>query len=254
MIVLCGVGHAQYYRPMYVPVWQGPKRAWVAGGMVQRLGTPDFGSWGSDAALHPDAFSSPMNANFSLGLELESGSSGLTTGPYFHFDFAKDSWTADFSSERPGNLSNAVNDNFIFRYDMTCMHIGGTFGWGMYYHVGDMLEVGLGAGLYLMGSLGTEYSSCCIRKLNNEVVEGFHDDPWDFGGPTDNPMNIGIEGKFDVLFFFAEDIFVGLQARYDAYPFYCSLDNVKNFVGTELICSDNNRPRIVAMLTLGARW
>lgn len=254
MIVLCGAAQAQYFRYVNVPAWQGPKRAWIGGGLVQRVGVPDFGSWGSDKAIHPDAFGSPMNMNLALGLDLESGEVGLTTGPFFHFDFSKDGWTADFSTERPGNLSAPVNENFIFRYDMTCMHLSGTFGWGLYYHFSDRLEVGLGTGLYLLGSLGTKYGATCIRKSNNEVVENFQDDPWEFGGPTSNPMNIGIEGKFDVMFFYTEDMYVGLQARYDAYPFYCSLDDVKNFVGQELICSDNNRPRMVAMLTLGARW
>ncbi len=254
IMMMCYVSQAQYFRYVNVPAWKGPKRAWIGGGMVQRLGIPDFGSWGSTSAIHPDAFTSPMNMNFSLGVDLESGESGLATGPYFHLDFSKDSWTADFSSERPGNLSNPANEAFIFRYDMTCVHLAGSFGWGLYYHVGDLLEVSLGAGLYMLGSLNTKYSSTCIRKINETVVEGFSDDPWEFGGPTSNPMNIGIEGKFDVLFFFAEDIYVGLQARYDAYPFYCSLDDTKNFVGQELICSDNNRPRLMTLLTLGARW
>lgn len=253
-LVLCGASQAQYFRYVNVPAWQGPKRAWIGGGMVQRFGTPDFGSWGSTSAIHPDAFNSPMNMNFSLGVDLESGEVGLTTGPYFHLDFSKDSWTSDFSSERPGNLSNPVNEAFIFRYDMSCMHLAGTFGWSLYYHFGDWAEVGLGAGLYMLGSFSTKYGSTCIRKSNDTEVEGFQDDPWEFGGPTENPMNIGIEGKFDAMFFYAEGMYVGLQMRYDAYPFYCSLDDTKNFVGQELICSDNNRPRLVAMLTLGARW
>ena len=251
MIVLCSASQAQYFRYVNVPAWQGPKRAWIGGGLVQRLGVPDFGSWGG-SAIHPDDFSSPMNVNLSLGVDLETGDVGLTTGPYFHLDFSKDAWTADFSQERPSNLANPANANFIFRYDMNCMHLAGTFGWGVYYHISDMLEVGFGAGLYMLGSFGTSYSSSCFRKSDNSEVE-FSDDPWEFG-TNSNPMNIGIEGKFDLMFFFTEDIYVGLQARYDAYPFYCSLDDVKNFVGESLICSDNNRPRMVALLTLGSKW
>lgn len=252
LLLMCAASQAQYFRTVYVPEWQGPKRAWIAGGLVQRIGTPDFGSWGSDITPHPDNFTSPMNLNLSLGVDLESGEVGVTTGPYFHLDFSKDSWTADFSSERPGNYSNPANANFIFRYDMACMHVGGAFGWGVYYHLGDMLEFGLGGGIYLMGSMKTEYSSTIIRKADDAVLDQT-DDPWEFG-VNSNPMNIGLEAKFDVLFFYTEGLYVGLQGRYDAYPFYCSLDETKNFVGQELICSDNNRPRLVALLTLGARW
>lgn len=254
-LLLCGVSEAQYYyRPAYVPEWQGPKRAWIGGGMVQRIGVPSFSSWGSDGSIHPDAFSSPMNMGFSIGIDLESGEEGFSTGPYFHFDYSKDGWTADFSSERPSNFSNPANANFIFRYDMTCMHIGGAFGWGFYYHIGDMLEVGLGGGLYLMGTTGTKYSSTIIRKADNAVMPQTDDVNWVGESTNSNPMNIGVEGKFEALFFFAEDMFVGLQARYDAYPFYCSLDDTPNYVGDVLVCSDNNRPRIVGLLTLGARW
>ena len=249
MIVLCGMSHAQYFSTIYVPEWTGPKRAWIAGGMVQRIGTPDFDSWGSSVTPHPDAFVSPMNMNLSIGLDLESGSDGLSTGPYFHFDFSKDSWSAEFNSELPTGYSPL----YVFQYDMTCMHVGGAFGWGLYYHVGEMFEFGLGGGIYLMGSVKTQYSSTITRKADGYVMPQT-DDPWEFGGPTHNPMNIGVDCKFDMLYYFADDIYVGLQARCDAYPFYCSLDDTKNFVGQSLVCSDNNRPRIVAMLTLGARW
>ena len=254
MITLYGFSQAQYFQRVYVPEWQGPKRAWIGGGMVQRIGMPDFGSYGSDGNITPDAFTSPMNMNLALGLELKSGDDGFNTGPYFHFDFSKDGWMADFSSERPSNWAAATNQNFIFRYDMTCMHLSGAFGWGFYYNYGDFLEIGLGAGLYLLGSLNTQYSFTCLRKADGVVIDNVSDDPWEFGGKTSNPMNIGIEGKFDALYYFIEDMYVGLQVRYDAYPFYCSLDDVKNFVGQALVCSDNNRPRLVTMLTLGARW
>jgi len=244
--------HAQYYRPINVPLWEGPVRAWIGGGLVQRIGTPDFDNQGFEGNINPDVFSSPMNMNLALGVELKSSNEGLNTGPYFHFDFSKDSWTADFSSERPANFSNPINANFIFRYDMTCMHLAGTFGWGAYYNIGDILEVGLGAGLYMLGSLNTQYSFTCIRKADEAVLDNVTDEPWEFGGGTSNPMNIGIEGKFDALYFFAEGLSVGIQLRYDVKPLYSSLDDIKNFVGESLRCSDNNRPRLVGLITLGA--
>lgn len=246
MIALCGISHAQYYGVRYVPEWQGPKRAWFALGAVQNVGVPDFGS------VHPDEFNNPMAMQFSLGLDLESGSEGFSTGPYFHLEYAKDSWTADFSSERPSNYSNPVNENFIFRYDMTCAHVGGTFGWGFFYHFGDSFEVGVGAGGFLNGSINTDYKSTIIRKADGAVLDET-DERWFVYEKADNPMHIGVEGKFDAIYYFVDNIYVGLQARYDILT-YCSLLMDYNYVGYKLTCSENNRPRMVAMLTFGARW
>ena len=256
LLLFGGISYAQYFQTVYVPMWQGPKRGYIAGGFVQRQGRPSFKEYAGDA-LHPDQFSAAPGFMVTLGLDLESGTSGLVFGPYAHFDYFTDGWTARFHDELPIYQNgftfynyNSLND---YEYTMTCSYISGTFGVGAYYHFGEHLEIGLGAGLYLMHALGTTYNSNTYLHATGEELP-YHDAAPEILESTAvaNPVNIGIEGKLDINYIFSESLYIGLQARYDAAPLHCSIDDTPNLMGASMQCSDNNRPRMVALITLGS--
>ena len=256
IIVLLLLGGSTFAQYRYVPMWQGPKRGYIAGGFVQRQGVPYFKEYGGDA-LKPDAFSAAPGFMASLGVDLESGESGFVFGPYAHLDYFTDGWTARFNSELPsddpfvsGHTYSHLND---YEYIMTCSYIAGAFGAAAYYHIGDHLELGLGVGLYLMHALGTTYTSNTYLHATGEQLD-YHDAaPFILESTAvANPVHVGLETRFDINYFFNENLYIGLQARYDASLFHCSIDDTPNTIGSSLQCSDNDRPRIVALLTLGS--
>lgn len=256
MLLLGGSTFAQYYGTRVVPLWQGPTRGYIAGGFVQRPDAPGFKEYGANT-LKPDAFSAAPGFMATLGVDLETGEEGFVFGPYAHLDYFTDGWTARFNSELPvytngftGYTYSHLND---YEYLMTCSYISGTFGAAVYYHFGERLEVGLGGGLYLMHALGTKYTSNTYLHATGEEL-AYHDAAPEILESTavSNPVNIGIETRFDILYFFTENLYLGLQARYDASPFHCSIDETPNLIGASMMCSDNDRPRIVALLTIGS--
>ena len=256
LLLLGSSTFAQYYGTRYVPIWQGPTRGYIAGGFVQRSDAPGFKEYGGDA-LHPDAFSAAPGFIASIGVDLETGEEGLVFGPYFHLDYFTDGWTARFNSELPvypdgftGYTYSHLND---YEYTMTDSYLSGTFGAAAYYHFGDHLEVGLGAGLYLMHALSTAYTANTYLHATGEELP-YHDAAPEIleGTAINKPVNIGIEARFDVIYFFNENLCIGLQARYDAAQLHCSLDDTPNLIGASMMCSDNNRPRLTALLTIGS--
>lgn len=248
LLALCGVSNAQYFQRVYVPVWQGPKRVYVAAGYGQRIGVPTFNEYGSPDELVPDQFTNKSNFAFAFGIDLVSSEEGFASGPYFRFEYQKDGWDADFNSQLPVGY----NSNFIYTYHMNCNLISGIFGYMAYYHFNDRFSAGVGAGLYMMGGLNTEYSSDATNK-NTGVLSTFHDAPDAILGSTaySNPFNLGIELRGDFSVYVTEGLNVGLQLHYDALPLHCSTDDINNIIGSSIKCSDNNRRRLVGMLTLG---
>ncbi|MBO7101010.1 MAG: hypothetical protein J6V98_03210 [Bacteroidales bacterium] len=253
LLLLGGSTFAQYY---YVPLWQGPTRGYIAGGYVQRSGVPDFKEYGGDA-LKPDQFAATPGFMASLGVDLETSSTGLAFGPYVHLDYFTDGWTARFNSELPsddpfvtGHTYSHLND---YEYIMSCSYIGGTFGAAAYYHIGSLLEVGLGVGIFLTHALGTTYSANTYLHATGEQLD-YHDAaPFILESTAvSNPVHVGLEGRFDISYFVNENLYIGLQARYDAAMLHCSIDESPNTIGSSMQCSDNDRPRIVALLTIGS--
>lgn len=245
-----------YYYRTNAPVWKGPVRGYLGGGLVQRSGIPDFKEYAGDA-LHPDEFSATTNFNVSLGVDFETAREGFAVGPYFHLDYFTDGWTARFHNELPVSPNgftfytyDPLND---YEYTMTCSYLSGTFGAGAYYHFGEYLEIGIGAGLYLMHALSTSYSSNTYLHATGAELP-YHDEAPEILESTAvaNPMHVGLEGKVDINYFISENFYIGLQARYDMALWHCSIDDSPNLMGASMQCSDNNRPRMAAMVTIGS--
>ena len=248
LLALFGVSNAQYFRTYNVPVWQGPGRLYLAGGYLQQMGCPDFTEYGSGGkTITPDAFKNQSGLAFSAGIDLLSGETGIAVGPYMHIDYYKDGWSADFNSELP----TGYNPLFIYHYDMTSNVVGGAMGGALYYHFSDRITVGFGAALNGRVGIGTKYTSTATNKLTG-VVSTYNDSENILSDDINsNPFDLAIELKGDVVVFLADNFYMGLLARYDAKPFYCSLDDTPNYVGSSLMGSNNHRNRLMALLTIG---
>lgn len=249
-LLMANLGMAQGVRYVKVKMWEGPTRGYVAGGLAQRIGTPSFAEYGG-GELAPDLFGSKAGFFGSIGIDMETRDEGLSAGPYLHLDYFQDNWTAEFNSQLP----TGYNPLYTFKYDMTAQMLSGSMGYGLYYHLNDRIEVGLGAGLYLMGALKLDYTSDILLAATGESTglqdkQTFYSDE----AAVSKPFLFGIEGKADLLFFLTDNMFVGLQGRFDALPVFCSLDDNKNFLGASLTASDNNRRRAIVMFTIGSRW
>lgn len=248
LLALCGVSNAQYFQRIYVPMWQGPKKVYVAAGYGLCSGVPTFTEYGYPNELTPDNFTNKSGLAYVFGIDLISKDEGFATGPYFRFEYQKSGWDADFNSELP----YGYNSNFIYTYHMTCNLLSGTFGYMAYYHFTDRISAGIGAGLYMLGGLETKYSSDAFNKNTGEMST-FHDAPDAILGSTaySNPFHLGIEVRGDISVYLVENLSVGLQVHYDGLPIYCSTNEVDNIIGTSIKCSENNRRRLVPMVTVG---
>lgn len=249
-LMVAHIGMAQGFRYVQVKMWEGPVRGYVGGGALQRIGTPTFAEYGGES-LAPNSFSSKPSLFVTLGIDMETRSEGLATGPYMHLDYFQDNWTAEFNSELP----TGYNPLYTFKYDMTAQMLSGAMGYSVYYHPTESLEFGLGAGLYLMGALKLDYESDILFAANGEST-GLKDEQTFYSeeAAVSKPFLFGIEAKADVLFFLTDNIFVGVQGRVDALPIFCSIDDQKNFIGSSIQASDDNRRRATVLFTIGSRW
>ncbi len=244
LLLLSGIGaQAQRIYIFDAPPWQGPVRFNMGGGMTTCFGQSSFRDGISDGNRELLSYANSKTPFYYIGFDMRSGNASLAFSAFFGLEYFKDGWTAVLPNPTP---------TWEEHYTMNMSALGGDFGFGVTSFFTDHLYAAFGLGFSIRGSLSLDYTSTAVN-----TVTGARIDDWSTDGiivyDDESDFYFGLLAKLDVVYNLNDWFSVGMQARYDALPFYVESASTafSNHVNNFQEVSNNGRNRLAILFNVG---